>query len=216
MQRSKRFARAGTVACALVLGAPAVHALPLISEVYYDAVGADDGKAFVELHGTPGSSLDGLRLQVINGDGGAIAATLLLAGQIPEDGIFVVADRTSAGTTTIAEADLLLDFDLQNGPDSLVLSDGTSVLDALGYGAFAEDQVFAGEGAAAADVAAGQSLARLFADVDTGDNAMDFAALATPTPGFAPLAGVPEPGTAALLGLGVASLGRRRRTSTAR
>ena len=72
----------------------------------------------------------------------------------------------------------------------------------------------AGEGAPAADPAAGASLARRFADVDTGDNAADFVTLDTPTPGSAPLA-VPEPASASLLGAGLAALvagcGRRRR-----
>ena len=70
----------------------------------------------------------------------------------------------------------------------------SSVLDALGYGVFAVGEVFAGEGAPAVDPAAGASLARRFADVDTGDNAADFIALAAPTPGSAPLSAVPEPG----------------------
>jgi hypothetical protein len=53
---------------------------------------------------------------------------------------------------------------------------GTTVLDALGYGVFAAGEVFAGEGLPAADPPAGSSLARLFADVDTDDNAADFVA----------------------------------------
>jgi hypothetical protein len=56
----------------------------------------------------------------------------------------------------------------------VVLRDGGSVLDALGYCVFAPGEVNAGEGAPDADPAAGASLARRFADVDTGDNAADF------------------------------------------
>ena len=52
---------------ALLLGlglAPAsARALPLISEVFYDAAGSDNGKSFVELYGAPGRSLDGLALE---------------------------------------------------------------------------------------------------------------------------------------------------------
>ena len=210
MQRTKWVARVGAAALVLSTGAEA-QAAPLISELLYDAVGADDGKAFVELYGTPGASLDGLRLQSVNGDNGQVTATLVLAGTFPADGLFVVADRTSAGTTSIENADLLLDFDLQNGPDSLVLRDATSVLDAVGYGVFDVGQVFAGEGDPAEDGAAGTSLARVFADVDTGDNAADFAVLDVPTPGTALLAPVPEPATAGLVGLGCAVLARRRR-----
>ena len=193
------------------LPAPAARALPVISELYYDAIGSDDGRGFVELYGTPGTSLDGLRLESINGDGGAVAVRLTLSGSFGADGLFVVADRRSDGSTDIADADLLLDFDLQNGPDSLLLRDASSVLDAVGYGVFGVGLVFAGEGAPAEDVAAGASLARHFANVDTGDNALDFAALATPTPGSAPIAAIPEPATAGMLGLGCAALARRRR-----
>jgi hypothetical protein len=192
-------------------------ALPLISEVFYDAVGSDDGQSFVELYGAPGTDLAGMLLEGVNGADGAIAPSVVLAGEIPADGIFVVADLLTGGGTLVPGADLILNFDLQNGPDSLVLRLGALVLDALGYGAFGPGEVFAGEGAAALDPPAGASLARHFADIDTGDNAADFAALAVPTPGSAPLAGgVAEPGPAALalaaLGLaGVPARSLRRR-----
>jgi hypothetical protein len=189
--------------------------MPVISEFFYDAVGSDDGLSFVELHGAPGTSLTGLVLEGVNGANGAVGPSLALTGLIPADGIFVVADATAGGQSSVSGADLLLDFDFQNGPDSVVLRDGSVVLDALGYGVFAPGEVFAGEGAPAADPAAGASLARRFADVDTGDNAADFVALEAPTPGSAPLSVVPEPASASLLGGGLAGLaagrGRRRR-----
>jgi uncharacterized protein (TIGR03382 family) len=196
-----------------LLGLPSTAAaLPLVSEVFYDAVGSDDGFSFVELYGAPGSALDGFSIEGVNGSNGAVGPVLTLTGSIPPDGLFVVADDLGGGTTSVPNADLILDFDFQNGPDSIVLRMGSAVVDAVGYGVFDVGEVFAGEGTPAPDPAAGWSLARLFADVDSDDNALDFVALDTPTPGSAELL-VPEPGAGplvaiGLLGLGI--LGRRR------
>ncbi len=96
----------------------------------------------------------------------------------------------------------------------MVLYDGELALDAVGYGEFGPNEVFAGEGVPALDAPAGSSLARAFADLDSNDNSLDFEVLSEPTPGSAELHAVPEPGSA-LLGsgglLGLAILGRRRR-----
>jgi hypothetical protein len=194
---------------ALVLLAPATSdALPLISEALYDAVGSDDGAVFVELYGAPGASLDGLVLEGVNGSNGAVGPSLALSGAIPADGFFVVADDRGDGLSDVAGADLVLGFDFQNGPDSIVLRDATGVVDALGYGVFDAAEVFAGEGSPAPDPPAGSSLARVFANVDSDDNSVDFAVLDVPTPGSGTLAPVPEPGAGALLGAGLAGLAR--------
>jgi hypothetical protein len=198
-------------AVALLVFVPtAARALPVLSEVFYDAVGSDDGLSFVELYGEPGSSLVGLVVEGVNGANGAIGPSLTLSGTIPADGIFVVADLLGAGGTLVPGADLGLDFDFQNGPDSVVLRNGATVLDALAYGEFAPGEVSAGEGAPAVDPAAGASLARRFADLDTDDNASDFVALAAPTPGSAPLQAVPQPASGLLLGVGLAALAAAR------
>jgi hypothetical protein len=192
------------------LAAQPAAALPLISELFYDAVGSDDGQSFVEIHGTPGTVLDGYSVELVNGADGAVATTLALVGVIGPSGLYLLADRFADGTTAVPGADHLLNFDLQNGPDSLVLRGPEGVVDALGFGEFGPTEVFAGEGSPAPDVPAGSSLARHFANLDTDDNALDFGELLVPTPGTAQL--VPEPGTALLsaAGLsGLASLGRR-------
>lgn len=203
----------GALAVALglaALGASRAEAFPLISEVFYDAVGPDNGLSFIEIAGTPGSALDGLVLEGVNGGDGQPAGTLTLSGVIPASGLFVVADESVAGVTAVLGANLLRNFDLQNGPDSLVLRSANSVLDAVGYGVFAAGEVFAGEGTPASDPPTGSSIARRFADVDTGDNAADFLALATPTPGTASFASVPEPSSLLLLSGGFVALARRR------
>jgi len=203
--------RALVTACAVVLAAPgAARALPILSEVLYDAVGSDDGSVFVEIFGVPGTVLDGLVVEGVNGSGGSVTTSVALVGTIPADGFFVVADTTGGGTTFVPEADQLASFDFQNGPDSVVLRSDASVLDALGYGSFDPGDAFAGEGTPAPDAAAGESLARTFADVDTGDNGADFTVLAVPTPGAGSLAEVPEPALAALLS-GVLWIVRRPR-----
>jgi hypothetical protein len=188
-------------------------ALPLLSEVLYDASGADDGAVFVEIAGPAGLSLAGYRVEGVNGSGGGVTVSVELGGSIPADGVYVLADTLAGGGTDVAEADWLADFDFQNGPDSIVLLLADTVVDALGYGAFGAGDVFAGEGDPAPDAPAGASLARHFANVDSDDNARDWAVADTPTPGHAPRSEVPEPGAAALFGAGLLLLagGRRRR-----
>jgi len=199
-----------------LLGAVQAAALPVLSEVFYDAVGSDDGFVFVEIHGEAGTNLDGLTVEGINGSDGSVTVSLALAGVIPADGLYVLADDAGGGVSSVPGADQLLNFDFQNGPDSILLRDGETVLDAVGYGVFDGGEVFAGEGSPAADPPAGSSLARRFADIDSGDNAADFVVLELPTPGSAPLSGIPEPSSALLLTLGLLGLARVGRTTPAR
>lgn len=213
MTRSTTSARIRPLAALVLalLAARPAGALPLISEVFYDAVGSDDGLSFVEIHGKPGTVLDGWTIEHVNGADGKVALTLPLAGVIGPSGLYVVADRFSDGTTAVPVFDLLLNFDLQNGPDSIVLRGPDGIVDAVGYGEFGPTEFFAGEGRPAPDVPAGSSLARHFANLDTDDNAADFGELTVPTPGTASF--VPEPTSASLSATGlvaVATVARRR------
>jgi len=189
--------------------ATSVHtasASPVISELFYDATGPDAGLVFVELFGTPGESLDGLVLEGINGTGGTVYTSLDLSGLIPGDGVFVIGDE-NGGSTSVPNADLIADIDYQNGPDSVILRNGSTILDAVGYGNFDGGSVFAGEGAAAPDPASGSSIERFNPLLDSGDNSIDFIALETPTPGSIPLAGsVPLPASIWLFVSGLLSL----------
>jgi len=204
-----------TVTLLFALAPQAACAAPLISEVFYDATGSDNGLVFVELYGDPGTSLDGLFLEGVNGANGSAGPTIALSGVFPADGIWLLADDVGDGTSSVAGAHLIANFDFQNGPDSVTLRTADTILDAVGYGVFGVGEVFAGEGTAAADAPAGSSLARGFANVDTDDNSVDFIVLSVPTPGHAPLAVVPEPQTAALLAAGLLGLAWSARTRTA-
>jgi hypothetical protein len=197
------------------LVAPVAGAALLISEAFYDGVGSDNGLSFVELYGPAGSSLGGLFLEGVNGANGSSGPTIALSGVIPADGIFVVADDSGDGSTTVSGADLIINFDFQNGPDSIVLRSADAVVDALGYGVFGFGEIFAGEGTPAADAPAGSSLARYFANVDSDDNATDFGILSAPTPGEATLMSVPEPSSVGLLISGLLGIAGLRRTGCA-
>ncbi len=214
---SRVFGQVGRVlAAALLLGSSPAPAQLLLSEVFYDAIGSDDGWGFVEIAGAPGTDLDGWRVVGINGANGETVVTVDLVGAIAEDGLFLLVDRTSGGTTFTPGNDQVANFDLQNGPDSVQLRDRDRVADALGYGVFGPGTFSFAEGMPAPDVPPGHSLARFFADADSGDNANDFGVLSVPTPGWAVFRPVPEPGTGALVFAGLLVLGARARRNRIR
>ncbi len=163
----------------------------LISELLYDSEGSPDTEAFVEISGPAGTSLKGFVLAAVNGRDGGDYDTVPLSGAVGGDGFFVVAHPDASWDEE--ELDLRnKDVDLQNGPDSLQLRFGAHLVDAVGYGVFGEGQHFAGEGEAAPDAGPGNSLARTAGAADTGNNLIDFAETATPTPGAANIITTPN------------------------
>lgn len=163
----------------------------VINEIYYDAVGSDtDGLLFVELYGTPGLGLGGCKISFINGDNGEETESITLPEDavVGTDGFYLIADSRDGqpAVTQVTGADLVDNFDPQNGPDAVLLLDAAgaagadgNLLDRVGYG----EAVPLFEGQPAPDVASGHSLERASPGLDTDDNAADFVDRVSPTPG---------------------------------
>jgi hypothetical protein len=165
----------------------------VINELFYDAVGSDtDGVLFVELFGTPQLSLAGYQILFLNGEGGAVTDSITLpeGSKVPSDGFYLIADSRSndPATSQVNGADLIDNFDPQNGPESVQLKDSDgNLVDVVGYGeglrSVSEEGLALFESSAAPDVASGHSLERVSPGQDTDNNAADFVERETPTPG---------------------------------
>lgn len=172
--------------------APKRPAKLVINEILYDASGDElDGNLFVELAGDAESDISGYKIVFVNGADGAVTETINIPNNsvIPDDGIFLIADsRTGAPTqTNIPGADLLDNFDPQNGPDcAQLLDEHGALLDAVGYGSplplKAQNGLACFEGTPGPDAPAGKSVSRTDG-ADTDDNSRDFKILTAPTPG---------------------------------
>lgn len=148
-----------------------------------------DEPEFVELAGPPDRDITGFTLVGINGNGGSDTFTVALNGALGSDGLFLVASAALDGFDLLSE-----ELDMQIGPDSVELRDcGGQVIDAVGYGTFAEEEVFAGEGQPAPAPGQGESLGRCtLGDIDSDDNGADLHISLIPTPG-APNANFEDP-----------------------
>lgn len=165
-----------------------VQALPpadiVINELLYDSEGSDTN-VFVEIKGPAGTSLEGFFIVGVNGATGADYQAVALTGSVAASGFFVVA-HTQADSTIAEQAGQFSDeVNFENGPDSVQLRFGETVVDAVGYGTFPEGTFFGGEGEPAVDVVAGHSLGRDSQGTDTNDNATDFSEFAMSSPGSA-------------------------------
>jgi hypothetical protein len=172
---------------------PEIEGTVVINEIYYDAVGSDtDGLLFVELYGTPGLPIGNYKVNFVDGGDGSIddSTTLPEGAIVPSDGFYLIADAKTGSPTesNVSGADLIDNFDPQNGPDAVQLldSDG-NLVDAVGYGegivSSAENGLACFEGVAAPDVVNGHSLERKEPGVDSDNNLNDFAEREIPTPG---------------------------------
>ncbi len=165
----------------------------VLNEISYDVVGGDtDGVLFVELHGTPDLVIGGCKIHFVNGSDGTITESVSIpeTARLGLDGFYLIADSKdgSSTETNVSGADLIDNFDPQNGPDSIQLVDSNGELvDAVGYGegivTSAENGLPTFEGVPAMDVVNGHSLERSVPGLDTGDNFTDFVDRPVPTPG---------------------------------
>jgi hypothetical protein len=158
----------------------------MINEIYYDSPGADAG-SFIELVGPPNFSLNNYRLKFVNGAGGVEydAPGVSLAGKtIGPSGYFLVVQDATVPIPSGTSSMVSVKANMQNGPDSVQIVQGTTVIDAVAYGVFTAPNISAGEGQPAGNPGGtAQSLARLPNGKDTDNNAVDFGFAATRTPG---------------------------------
>lgn len=162
-----------------------------INEVLYDIEGSDtNGDCFIELLGEPETSLNGYIINLINGDDGKTYKSIKIESNklIPEDGIFLIADQDSSGHSNVTDFDYLVNFDPQNGPDSIqLINSDYELVDVLGYGNLnpevADNGLAMFEFNPSDDASSGQSVCRL-QDADSDNNSEDFGACPMPTPGI--------------------------------
>src|SRR5262245_36729884 len=172
----------GLVFFALALATCSPAGRAVISEVFYDAAGDDEGVEYVELFNpaTLPCDLTGVRLEAGDGAGAGRWSTRWTApagAVVAPGGRFVI-----GGARVVPTPDAVVELSLQNGPDAVRLAWPDGATEVVGYGALGFPEYFCG--APALDVPSGQSLARIPDGSDLGSNAVDFRAVG-PSPGRA-------------------------------
>jgi hypothetical protein len=158
-------------------------ALPqvVLNEILYDPEGSDTGLEFVEVAncGRVGVSLSGWTLETGNGANPDDWTVEWIGGAFDylEPGEILLVGESSVDPVP----DYVTALDLQNGPDGVRLTDGSSVVDVVGWGEPLFHEYY--EGDPAADVPSGSSLARSPDCYDHDNNALDLRADPAPTPG---------------------------------
>jgi predicted extracellular nuclease len=160
----------------------------VINEIDYDQPGSDTAE-FVEIKntGVGTASLDGVVLELVNGNGGAVYRTIVLPAVALAGGDFFVV-CANAAITPNCDLDVSPDTNLvQNGaPDAARLMFDGAVLDAVSYEGEVPGAV-EGSGAVADLGVSGEDnkgIARFPDGADADDNSLDFAFVCI-TPGNA-------------------------------
>jgi len=178
--------------------APATSGKVVINEVFYDAIGADvrpngTSPTFIELFGPAGLSIAGYKVEFVNGSGGATygSFTLPAGAKLDGNGFAILGMTTPDSFLSLAVSTnkyfIMTPYAagqdaIQNGPDNVkLLNASNTVIDAVGYGTFAANEIFEGEGQPAPRATPGRSIGRKNG-IDTDNNSADFLTY-YPTPG---------------------------------
>lgn len=150
----------------------------VINEVFYNPVGTDTGKEFVELY-NPTEEIISLKDYVLESGNGAnpndwtVEWTGSNSDSISPKGYFLVGEVNVSPSPNI-----VTDLDLQNSPDGVRIRRNQTIVDTVGYGSLQFPEYF--ESAPATNVPEGSSLSRT-SGIDTDNNSADFKQ-AEPTP----------------------------------